>query len=437
MVGFQTLEDPSMNAAPPHKFGRYEVQAEIGSGAMGVVYRGYDPDIGRDVAIKTTKRSLDLPPNKRREYLERFQREARVAGRLSDHPHIVPVFDRGQEGELPYIIMAFVEGTSLDRVRRRTRIEGEALQSLMGDICSALSHAHSEGVIHRDVKPANVIMTKRGAMLTDFGIARLDDSDLTRAGAFLGSPSYMSPEQIRGEDIDGRSDLFSLAVVLYLLLTGQKPFPANDTNGILYKIVNEAPEPPSSVRGELARWDAFFERALAKIPAQRFPDAEGFYQAFVEVHATEGGSETAPTSRSSMTEPTFTPPRPAPTPSARAAYSPEESAPARPAPQRARYDQGPELRENPLADNSVFFNVDMKDQIPSRRSGSRTDPSWRLSRVVQGASGPRQGAGDAIPLPVWIGLVGIILFLTALVVYYWPEPTTDPAADRPTIQDSE
>ncbi len=435
-----------MQEAPPHKFGRYEVRAEIGSGAMGVVYRGYDPDIGRDVAIKTIKRSLDLPPAKRKEYLARFRQEARAAGPLSEHPNIVSVFDVGIEGDLPYIVMGFVEGHSLDRIRRRNRLTEDQLRRIVRDIGSALGHAHRKGVIHRDVKPANIMVTERGAVLTDFGIARLDGSELTRAGAFLGSPSYMSPEQVRGGALDGRSDLFSLAVVLYLLLTGEKPFPAPDTNGILYKIVNEEPRPPSELNPDFVRWDAFFARALAKEPDARFSDAGVFAEAFEAVLNGE------PTVALTVASPAPTAPPPDAPPSGRApvrpeppaneasapeSMTPEPSVPARERePMRWRYHE-PEDRQNPLTDRSVFFGMDMKNQIPTRRSGSRTD-TGRLERIIKSAGSRRPGtqADAGLPLPFWIGLIVVTLLLGVLVVVFWPDTPSTPDGNANPQQSS-
>jgi serine/threonine-protein kinase len=359
---------------------------------MGVVYRAWDPDIERDVAIKTIKRSLDLPSPKRAEYLERFKREARAAGKLSDNPHIVPVFDVGSEGDLPYIVMAYVEGESLDKARRRG-LDEVALETLARDICSALGHAHKQGTIHRDVKPANILMTKRGAMLTDFGIARLDGSELTRAGTFLGSPSYMSPEQVKGGDIAGTSDLFSMAVILYLLLTGTKPFPGEDTNEILYKIVHTAHEGPSKHDAKLAKWDAFFERALAKEAAKRWPDAEQFFKAFEGVIAGREAAAERTATKSTLATAPAAQPGDAPAPRKLAASKPE--------------------RQSPLADRSI---VDWKDRIPSRR-GVGTD-TGRLSRLLK--PGRRRGRG--IPRLVWLagGLLAIVAALTGTYYVFKP-----------------
>lgn len=383
-----------MLETPPKKFGRYEVREELGSGAMGVVYLAHDPDIGRDVAIKTIKRTLDLPSPKRGEYLERFKREAKAAGKLSDNPHIVPVFDVGQEGDLPYIVMAYVKGESLDRRRRKHRLDDAALEQLTADICSALGHAHRHGTIHRDVKPANILVTERGAMLTDFGIARLDGSELTRAGTFLGSPSYMSPEQVRGGELTAASDLFSLAVILYLLLTEEKPFKGDDTNEILYKIVNEKHAPPSKYRAESARFDAFFERALAKQAADRFADAAAFLEAFrAVVHGAAPAPAAAATSSGSLSAPT-------PTPFDRSAL--------------------PERPINPLEDRTFFR--DFKSSVPTRRP-SATD-SGRVKFVKNGRR--RGGHQRRVPLAVWAAIAGVALAIALL--FYALRPSDERAA---------
>jgi serine/threonine-protein kinase len=410
-----------MVESSPQKFGRYEVRTELGSGAMGVVYRGFDPEISREVAIKTIKRSLDLPPNKRQEYLERFRREAQAAGRLSNHPNIVPVFDVGQEGELPFIVMAFVEGDSLDRSRRKAKLDSAALDALASEICSALGHAHRNGIVHRDVKPANILMTPRGAMLTDFGIARLDGSELTRVGTFLGSPSYMSPEQVKGGELGGTSDLFSMAVILYFLMAGEKPFRGEDTNEILYKIVHEKHIPISVIDRALDRWDAFFDKALAKNAGDRFADAEQFYLAFNRTleskdatKSTLGAStDTAPAESALLTHSPATVKAPA-----------TSGAPAVPAPRR-------ESRVNPLNDRSMFFNVDVKNRMPSRRSGSATD-SGRLERLLKGggATGRRRGRDGKLPPVFWAAMLGASILLGTLVYNLWPHTVSKPPQVR-------
>ena len=254
--------------------GRYEILGEIGRGAMGVVYKARDPQIDRIVAIKTIS-LFDLEPADDQEFRERFQQEARTAGRLS-HPGIVAIFDVGSDSETnaPYIVMEYIAGSSLSKLLLEDHGKlplGPALQ-LVQEVAEALDYAHSEGVTHRDVKPANILLTPEGrAKLADFGIARLDQSHLTLPGRLLGSPAYMAPEQMKGEATDGRSDLFSLGVVLYRLSTGYRPFQGNSTATVCYKLLRQDPLPPSALNSELPfELDDFLGRAMAKEPEQRF-----------------------------------------------------------------------------------------------------------------------------------------------------------------------
>jgi len=205
------------------RFGRYEILAELGRGAMGVVYRARDPKINRVVAVKTVSLA-GQPPDAELEYRERFFREAEAAGRLS-HPGIVTIYDVGEEPETraPYIVMEFVNGPSLEKLLSEQdhtlRLE-QALQLTL-ELAEALDCAHGQGVVHRDLKPANILITEDGhAKIADFGIAKLNLANLTLAGRILGTPAYMSPEQLNGDEVDGRSDLFSLGVILYTVLTG-------------------------------------------------------------------------------------------------------------------------------------------------------------------------------------------------------------------------
>ncbi|HEX4487936.1 MAG TPA: serine/threonine-protein kinase [Terriglobales bacterium] len=254
--------------------GRYEILGEIGRGAMGVVYKARDPHIDRIVAIKTIS-LFDLEPADEREYRERFQQEARTAGRLT-HPGIVAIFDVGADPETnaPYIVMEYIAGSSLTSVLAddRGKLPLSPALRMVEEVAEALDYAHSEGVTHRDVKPANILLTPEGrAKLADFGIARLDQSHLTLPGRLMGSPAYMAPEQMRGEDVDGRSDLFALGVVLYRLSTGYRPFQGNSTATVCYKLLRQDPLPPSALNSDLPpELDEFLVRAMAKDPDQRF-----------------------------------------------------------------------------------------------------------------------------------------------------------------------
>jgi len=262
------------------KIGRYEILEELGQGAMGIVYKARDPRIGRVVALKTIHPGTVLSKDEQKEFYERFYREAQTAGNLS-HPNIVTIFDADEdpEAEISFIAMEFIEGQSLQQLLDGDRIfTPEETLKIVLQIAEGLGYAHKNGIIHRDIKPANVILTPDNrAKITDFGIARIESSSLTRTGQFLGTPYYMAPEQIAGGQIDGRSDLFSLAVVFYQLLTREKPFSGNNITTILYKIVNQEPLPATRINMGLADgFDMMLTRGLAKKPEDRYQDADQF-----------------------------------------------------------------------------------------------------------------------------------------------------------------
>jgi TonB family protein len=260
----------------PERFGRYEVIDELGDGAMGRVYRAWDPAVNRVVAVKTIK-SEYLTRDTADEYLKRFRREAQSAGGLN-HPAIVRVFDLGED----FLVMELVEGRTLHRlIREEGRLAPEKALRLLAPVADAVDHAHRAGIVHRDIKPANVMVDPAGQpKLMDFGVAKIEASVMTTAGQILGSPSYMSPEQIAGENVTSRSDLYSLAVVAYEMLTGQTPFQGKTITQVIYKVMHEAPAPPRQWNAALpARYDDVFARALAKDPAARFPTAAEFVAA--------------------------------------------------------------------------------------------------------------------------------------------------------------
>jgi len=266
------------------RFGRYEVLGEIGRGSMGVVYRARDPLIEREVAIKTVPLGLGVDPSRRASYLSRLRREALAAGRLS-HPNIVVVYDVGEEGESFYLAMELLRGQSLDKIiRSGRRFSPSDAAEILSPIAEALDHAHSKQVIHRDIKPSNLFITEDGTVkVTDFGIAKLPLTSLTGEGRIVGSPSYMSPEQVRGEPVDARSDVFSLGVVLYIVLTGKKPFGGGEVPDIVYRIVHEDPPPPSQIDMKLPEsLDLPVIKALAKDPRMRYPSAGAMMRAVRE-----------------------------------------------------------------------------------------------------------------------------------------------------------
>lgn len=254
------------------KTGRYQLLDELGRGAMGVVYRAHDPVIGRDVAVKTMHLSADGSSANRPEFLTRFQTEARAAGILT-HPNIVVVYDAGEEAGVFYITMELVEGRSLHSLlEEHQSFPLPRAIKIIEQACAALDYAHKHNIIHRDVKPANLMIAADDTVkITDFGTAKILRFNTTETAAVIGTPSYMSPEQIKGKTVDGRSDIFALGVILYELVTGEKPFPGQNITTVIYKIVNEEPVPPReldpSINTGLCNVIA---RALAKDPTARF-----------------------------------------------------------------------------------------------------------------------------------------------------------------------
>src|SRR3984957_11127349 len=262
-----------MENSDSKRFGRYEIVGELGRGAMGVVYKARDPQIERTVALKTViLRGQD--PEAEDEFRKRFLNEAQAAGRLH-HPGIVTIFDVGEEPEHhdPFIVLEYVAGESLNKVlAREKKLSVERALQIAEEIASALDYAHSQGVTHRDIKPGNILITKDGhAKIADFGIAKLNLAHFTLPGKVLGTPAYMAPEQLSGEGADGRSDLFSLGVILYAMVTGHSPFQGNSATTVCFKVANREPVPASALELTLPReLDAVISRAIAKDPAQRY-----------------------------------------------------------------------------------------------------------------------------------------------------------------------
>lgn len=256
------------------RIGRFDILEKLGEGAMGTVYRALDPLIERTVAIKTIP--LNLPEEEKRLFEDRFLREAKSAGKLS-HPNIVTIYDVGETDDFAYIAMEYLDGPSLREIlREHGPLPFELALDTALQMADALAFAHDHGIVHRDIKPPNVIVdSKRGAVkLTDFGIAHLMSSTETRAGMLLGSPRYMSPEQVQGQPVDGRSDIFSLGVVLYEMLAGRPPFGGEELHGILFRIVNEPVAPVSQTRRDIPPGvDEILARCLAKRPEDRYSNA--------------------------------------------------------------------------------------------------------------------------------------------------------------------
>jgi serine/threonine-protein kinase len=256
------------------QIGRYEVLATLGRGAMGIVYKAADPVLNRIVAVKTINLSLD--PDLRNEYEARFQQEAKAAGSLS-HPAIVTIYDLGKTGDLAYIAMEFLDGQELqDLISAAQRLPVKQAISIAAQVAGGLGYAHQHGIVHRDIKPANIMVLKDGvAKITDFGIARMRASEVrTQTGMRLGSPKYMSPEQVLGQRVDHRTDIFSLGVMLYEMLTGKAPFGGNSLEALMYQTVNTVPLPPSRINPDVPEMlDLILAKTLEKQTDNRYQSA--------------------------------------------------------------------------------------------------------------------------------------------------------------------
>ncbi len=281
--------------APGSRLGRFEISSVLGQGAMGVVYLANDPQIGRPVAIKTVRPGMDRDESAL-EIEERLRKEARLAGRLQ-HPNIVTIYDVGRDGDEYFIAMEYVDGRSLTRyLVAPDDLPLGAKIAIVRQTAEALAHAHERGVLHRDIKPGNILVARDGRVkVTDFGIGRFTNaatSDLTRTGQMIGSPAYMSPEQVRGEKLDGRSDLFSLGVVLYELLTSVRPFPGESITTLVYQILHTEPRDPLELKANLPiATREVMARLLAKQPDKRPADALAFLQELSRIESFQRESE--------------------------------------------------------------------------------------------------------------------------------------------------
>jgi serine/threonine-protein kinase len=298
----------------PEKIGRYEVEAELGHGAMGSVYKARDPMMDRAIAIKTILASALAGPQSG-EYRERFLREARAAGRIA-HPGIVAVYDVGEHDGTPYLVMEYVPGRTLaSALDAGERFPFERIYELGQQMAEALGFAHAHGVIHRDIKPANILLhTPPGqaverAKIADFGVARLSGTQMTQTGQLLGTPSFMPPEQFTGAPIDGRSDIFSLGVILYQMVTGDKPFPGDTLTAVSYKVVHTEPVPPRRINPAVpADLERVVMRCLEKDPAKRYPTGEALASDFASLRA---GLPPPGVATTVMSRPAAAPPPPA------------------------------------------------------------------------------------------------------------------------------
>jgi serine/threonine-protein kinase len=288
-TGGRSRPEPGSRAVPS-RLGRYELLHEIGKGAMGVVYRARDPMINREVALKAIPLAAEFEGDELEDARTKFFREAEMAGRLS-HPHIVTIYDAGEHDGTAYIAMELLRGQHLVEYTGAARLLPPAIAiELVARLAGALHYAHQQSVVHRDIKPANIMFDAPSGELkiTDFGIARLTDAGRTRTGVVLGTPSFMSPEQLQGRAVTGSSDLFSLGVTLFQLLTGLLPFRADSMPALMLKIAQENHPRIRNVRPDLpAGLDALFDRVLAKVPGARIESGAAFAQALRDINNPE------------------------------------------------------------------------------------------------------------------------------------------------------
>lgn len=277
--------------------GRYQLEQELGRGAAGIVYRGRDPQTGRVVAIKTVALSRGLEPGELQEVSERFIREAETARRLN-HPHLVRILDAGEAHDLAYIAMEFLQGTDLTPYTRPDNLLPlPQVMRIIARVAAALHYAHANRVVHRDIKPSNIMYEPASGIVkvTDFGIALITDSSRTRTGRMLGTPSYMSPEQLAGKAIEGRSDLFSLGVTFYQLVSGHLPFQGDSLPQLVIRMANE---PHLGIRAYNPQLPPclvnIIDKALAKTPAGRYQTGNDMAQALKACAAAMGGDAAAP-----------------------------------------------------------------------------------------------------------------------------------------------
>jgi serine/threonine-protein kinase len=391
------------------KIGRYEILQEIGRGAMGVVYLARDPVIDRQLAIKTIRLMGLLEAKESGEFVQRFYQEARAAGRLS-HPGIVTIHDAGYDGEseMHFIAMEYIPGRNLKEIiKEGTKLGLRDTAAIIARVAAAIGYAHQHHIVHRDIKPANIIINEKGDVkITDFGIAKVPASHLTTDGQYLGTPSYMSPEQVLGNPVDARSDIFSLGIVFYELLTGQKPFPGDNMTQVSHRIAYDPPLPVADGRSEAPpEFQRIIERALAKDPADRYQDA---YAMAADLHAWLGQAFKAP--RAAAGDVTIALPA-EPAPAAAPANPPEDAGrtvqiplPAPPLPPR-EIPAAP-APAPPPADDGRTQALPMIPAPPPPAEGARpTAPMPRPSvpppipAAAPASPGPAVTAPPAIPPP--------------------------------------
>ena len=383
------------------QLGKYEIVGKIGQGAMGEVFKAHDPILGRDVAIKTMTASIGSDEELRK----RFHREAQSAARLS-HPNIITIFDFGEDQGKVYMAMELLEGDDLkDLIGRHTPLTLEEKLGLMEQICDGLSFAHAKDVVHRDLKPANLHIQRGGQVkIMDFGLAKMASSDMTRAGMIMGTPNYMSPEQVRGEKATSRSDVFSLGAVFYELLTNRKPFEADSLHAVLFQVMQHEPESLATIApGVPPALRQVVERAMLKDPAGRYRDGADMREALRPVRAGLGqwtaGASLPPTSADAtiVGNLVITPPPPAPKPATRPP-SPLTQPPADPTVAHLASPPAPTPMPRVVGTNAL-------DAQPQREEPATVAPtpagtlSGRASTQVPAASPPAPEAGPSTPIP--------------------------------------
>jgi serine/threonine-protein kinase len=281
-----SLPAPMVPVGPAPRLGRYVIERHLGRGGMGDVYLVHDTVIDRRAALKTVRLDADLDPTQAIEVRQRLYREAKTVGRLT-HPNIVTIHDVGEDLGVSYIVMEYVPGATLTAWMKKQPFTIGQIKHVICSAALGLQHAHEHGIFHRDVKPDNIMLSESGTVkVMDFGIARAVHSTLTKTGSVMGTPAYMSPEQASGYKIDARSDIFSLGVILYELLTGRRPFSGDTFLSLMFAIIKEEPTPPSGVNANVSpAWDAVVTKALAKNRNERYPTAKDFAQAVKDAQA--------------------------------------------------------------------------------------------------------------------------------------------------------
>jgi len=411
------------------KLGKYEVQNEIGRGGMGAVYKGYDPMLDRPVAIKVLAPHLVWEGR----FVERFLREARAAARLR-HPSIVTIHDVGQEGGWYYFVMEYLEGQTLTEViQERGPLQPHEVLANLEPLAEALDYAHRRGLVHRDIKPGNIIVSPAGQVtLTDFGIVRAaQETRLTTTGTIVGTPEYMSPEQVKGLTVDARSDQDSLAVVAYEMLSGQVPFEAESTLALMHKVAYDPPPPIGQVRPELpVQVGGVLEKALAKEPGSRYATARDFFAALeqaltsgeVEV-ALEGVTPTEalpPSGEGPMEEAAEAGAPPVPEPDVDALSALErgrtkvmpESQPAQP---EAPVSRPEEILVSPVSPSGPFSEPKPDRAISSLPAGART-------KLMPGAR-PTALLGRRALAWTWVALGGMVLLAAVVIAFLALRPS--------------